>query len=83
MKWSHIEPYEPNGKVLCAKLKAYNIKRKGKGDKWYYTFMTPEAYFALLEYRKYREEHGEKVTGDSYVMVHKDNPDYTTFTTWY
>ena len=74
MKWKHIETYEENGKILCAKLTAYNIKRKGRGDKWYYTFITPEAYNALLEYRQFREKHGEKVDGESWVMVHKDDP---------
>ena len=76
MQWKHIQPYkdENTGKVLCAKLTAYNIKRKGKGDKWYYTFISSEAYHALLEYREHRERHGEKVGGESWVMVHKDNP---------
>ena len=75
MKWKHIEPFpDENGKVVCAKLKAYNVKHKGQGDKWYYTFITPEAYNALLEYRQHRERHGEKVDSDSWVMVHKDDP---------
>ena len=75
IRWKHIEPYkDETGKVLCAKLTAYNIKRKGRKDKWYYTFITPEAYNALLEYKQYREKQGEIVDGDSGVMVHKDDP---------
>lgn len=75
MKWKHIEPhYDENGKVDCAKLTAFNIKRKGSSDKWYYTFITPEAYDALMEYRRFRELQGEKVDGESWVMVQKDDP---------
>jgi hypothetical protein len=65
MKWKHIEPIkDAEGKIIAAKLVVY------PGDKEeYYTFLTPEAYSALKEeWMDYRQEHGETISGDSWVM---------------
>ena len=34
----------------------------------YFTFMTPEAYNSIKDWINYRESHGEKITGDSWLM---------------
>jgi integrase len=64
MKWKHIEPMEDSeGNIIAAKLVVY------PGDKEeYYTFLTPEAYNALMEWMDYRRTHGETICGDSWVM---------------
>ena len=64
MKWKHVEPIENSEKnIIAAKLVVY------PGDKEeYYTFLTPEAYNALLEWMDYRRTHGETISGDSWVM---------------
>jgi len=64
MKWKHITPIEDSEKnVIAARLLVYPGDREE-----YYTFMTPEAYNLLKEWMNYREAHGEKVTGESWVM---------------
>ena len=37
----------------------------------YITFISPEAYPELKEYMVYREENGEKITPESYVVKNK------------
>jgi hypothetical protein len=37
----------------------------------YYSFITPEAYSSLLDWIKFREEYGEKVTAESWLMKEK------------
>ena len=61
LKWKHVEPVEYEDQRL-AKL----VVPVSKGsNEAYITFMTPEAYEALLEYRRVREAEGEKITPDS------------------
>jgi hypothetical protein len=71
LKWGDIEPYyDKNGKVTCAKLTAYNIKKKNvnDGDKYYTTFITPEAFYELEEWINFRIAHGEDINKKSLVM---------------
>ena len=60
LKWKHVKPVEYKGQKL-AKL----IVPVSKGGETYTTFITPEAYEALLEYRRMREAEGEEITPES------------------
>ena len=67
LRWKHIIPIEnTDGKIVAAKMIVY----AGDIDE-YYSAITPEAYFALKDWINYRVSHGEKVTGDSWVMRDK------------
>ncbi len=63
LKWGHTEPVIENGKVLAAKMTVY----VGDADE-YLTLITPEAYKALKEWMDFREQSGERITKDSWVM---------------
>jgi len=63
LKWKHIIPVEREGQVVAAKIIVYG----GEPDE-YYSFITPEAYFALKEWMDFRESYGEKITGESVLM---------------
>ena len=66
LDWRHVEPIREEGQVVAAKLTVY----AGEAEE-YTSFITPEAYERLLEYRKFREEHGERVTEDSPLVRDK------------
>ena len=62
LKWKHIIPIkDEKGEVSAAKIIVYT----GEHDE-YYSFITPEAYSSLLDWIKFREEHGEKTSGESW-----------------
>ena len=64
LKWKHIMPIkDEKGEVLAAKIIVY----AGEHDE-YYSFITPEAYSSLLDWIKFREEYGEKTSGESWLM---------------
>jgi hypothetical protein len=63
LKWKHIIPIEMDGQIVAAKIMIYS----GEPDV-YYTFITPEAYFALIEWMDYRMSYGEKISGESWLM---------------
>jgi len=64
LKWKHIIPLSNDEeKVLAAKIIVYS----GEDDE-YYSFLTPEAYNSLLDWIKIREEYGEKISGESWLM---------------
>jgi hypothetical protein len=68
LRWKHVTPImitneEKNGEVLAAKVLIY----AGEPEE-YYTFITPEAYHALKDWMDFRALHGEKITGESWVM---------------
>ncbi len=64
LKWKHIVPIkDDNGEVLAAKIIVY----AGENDE-YYSFISPEAYSSLLDWIKFREEYGEKITRESWLM---------------
>jgi hypothetical protein len=58
-----METYIPleneKGEILTAKIIVY----AGENDE-YYSFITPEAYSFLLDWIRFREEYGEKITGE-------------------
>ncbi|MGE5862432.1 MAG: hypothetical protein ACM31H_01560 [Nitrososphaerales archaeon] len=64
LKWKHIVPIKDKKRnVIAAKITVY----ASEIDE-YYSFITGEAYNSLLDWIKFREEYGEKITGDSWLM---------------
>jgi hypothetical protein len=65
LKWKNIIPMTDakTGELVAAKLVVY----AGEPDE-YYCFITPEAYNSAKQWMKYREQYGEKITGDSWIM---------------
>jgi hypothetical protein len=64
LKWKHITPILQNDEIVAAKIDVYNTKTK----KWYFSFITPEAYGYLYQYIKFREKFGERITDESCLM---------------
>ncbi len=65
LQWKHVYPMKDSkGEVIAAKLVIY----PGDPIEEYYTFCTPEAYKELKSWMDYREECGEEISGDSWVM---------------
>jgi len=64
LKWKHINPIKnEKGDVLAAKIIVY----AGEDDE-YYSLITFEAYSSLLDWIKFREQYGEKINDDSWLM---------------
>jgi hypothetical protein len=63
IQWKHIEPINRYGKIVAAKIVIY----PGDNEE-YLSFITPEAYYQLEGWMKYRIECGEKIDGDSWLM---------------
>ncbi len=64
LKWKHIIPInDEKGEIVAAKIIVY----AGEVDE-YYCFITEEAYSSLLDWMKFREEYGEKISGESWLM---------------
>ena len=63
LKWGNIVPIEKDDELVAAKIIVYD----GEEDE-YFSFITPEAYHALAHWMKYREESGETITEDSWLM---------------
>jgi integrase len=59
LTWGDVEPFN-SGKYEFAKLRIYS----GEPEE-YWTFLSPECYESLLEYRKLRENAGEKISKKS------------------
>ncbi len=64
LRWGHIEKIEKDSRLIAARLKAYNTK----ANRWYRTFITPEAYKAVEEYLNYRQSMGEMITSDAPII---------------
>ena len=63
LRWRDIIPIEQDGNIVAAKIIVYS------GDpEQYFSFISPEAYFALNEWMTFRASQGEKVTKESYLM---------------
>jgi hypothetical protein len=63
LRWGDVEPVIREDRTIAAKMMVY----RGESDE-YLTFMTSEAYNALKDWMNYREQSGEKITKDSWVM---------------
>jgi hypothetical protein len=63
LRWKHIAPIKRDGQVVAAKITVY----AGEPDS-YLSFITSEAYYSCLEWMKFRESYGEKVSGESWLM---------------
>jgi integrase len=65
LQWKHISPLSNcNGDIIAARMLIY----PGDPAEEYYTFCTPEAYNELKNWMQYREDCGEKISGESWVM---------------
>jgi hypothetical protein len=63
LKWKHIIPVQREGKIVSAKIIVY------QGDpEQYFSFITPEAYFELEKWISYREQCGENITEESWIL---------------
>jgi integrase len=63
LHWGNIRPIEQGDKIVAARMLVY-----GDEDDSHLTYITPSAYRELAEWMKYREESGEIITDDSWVM---------------
>ncbi len=66
LRWGHVRPIiekEDSKGVVAAKLIAYAGE-----DEEYFTFISKEAYDALKDWMKYREESGELIDENSWLM---------------
>jgi integrase len=61
LRWKHVVPVEYQGYKFAKLIVPVS---KGGGET-YVTFITPEAYEALLEYKRLREAEGEDLTPES------------------
>jgi integrase len=65
LQWKHVTPMtNSEGEIVAAKLIVY----AGDPIEEYYTFCTPEAYKELKSWIDYREQCGEEISGESWVM---------------
>jgi len=71
LRWGHICPIEKSGKIVAAKIIVYAGE-----DEEYFSFITEEAYQALNSWIKYREDAGEIIDENSWLM--RDLWDATT-----
>jgi hypothetical protein len=61
--WKNIQPIERQGKVIAAKIIVY------AGDvEEYFSFITAEAYLELQKWMQYRQDSGEEIHENSWVM---------------
>ena len=65
LKWKHVKSlYDgTDNELLAAKLEVYAGEREE-----YFTFISPEAFHALKDYMDFRKLHGEKISGDSWLI---------------
>jgi integrase len=64
LHWRDIQPVERDGEIVAGRMVVY----AGEEDDSYVAFITTAAYRELSEWMKYREESGEIITGESWVM---------------
>src|SRR4051794_3402446 len=62
LKWGDIRPIAKEGEVIAARIIVY------AEDEEYFSFITAEAYQALNSWMKYREDSGELIDENSWLM---------------
>lgn len=67
LQWKHVNPIEIQAEIVAAKLTVFDTKN----DEWYFTFITPEAYYAVKTYIDWRAASGEQITPESWVLRNK------------
>lgn len=63
LRWGHINPIKKEGKFIAAKIIVYH-----GDDEEYFSFITAEAYNHLERWIEYRNECGEQINSDSWLM---------------
>jgi hypothetical protein len=64
LRWENIRPIEKDGiGIVAARVTVY----AGEEEE-YYTYISKDAYLELLKWIKYRQESGEIINGNSWVM---------------
>jgi hypothetical protein len=64
LKWKHVIPlYNEKNEIIAAKLIVYDGE-----PECYFSFITREAYNALKDWMEFRQNQGEKITGESWLM---------------
>lgn len=63
LRWKNVIPIEKEGSTVAAKLIVYYQE-----PEQYSTYISPEAYSSLKNYMEFRELHGEKITGESWLI---------------
>ncbi|HET9807113.1 MAG TPA: hypothetical protein VFP49_09410, partial [Nitrososphaeraceae archaeon] len=63
LRWKDIQAIERQGRVVAAKIIVY-----AGDDEEYFSFITPEAYLELEKWMQYRQDSGEEIHGNSWVM---------------
>jgi hypothetical protein len=63
LRWGHIRPIERDGQVIAAKMIVYAGE-----DEEYFTFISPEALRALQDWISYRQNGGEPISENGWVM---------------
>jgi integrase len=64
LQWKHITPVSNSeDEIVAARMIIYPGDREE-----YYTFCTPEAYNEIKSWMDYREQCGEKISGESWIM---------------
>jgi hypothetical protein len=63
LKWGHVTPVEKDGKIVAAKIRVY-----ADDVDEYFSFISLEAFNELLVWVKYRQECGENINKESWLM---------------
>lgn len=64
LKWKDISVINKDTITVGAKMNVFNTKTR----KYYFTFITVEAYNALKEWMDFRASFGEQISGESWIM---------------
>lgn len=64
LTWGDFSPIFKDETLIATKLKVFNTKTK----RYYYTYVTPEAYQSVKEWMDFRASFGEKIGPDSCII---------------